>query len=127
MRGDQPVVSAASWMVRASTRPNLTTLLSRFPRRRGRAALRRLGRQQDRLAALVLALVQAHGGDDRLVGALEAREDLVKRHLVAARPPPLGVDRGAGAGLRAGARDRRRPLGLALGLAERGGLATRRA
>src|SRR3954471_1815022 len=31
MRGDQPVVSAASWMVRASTGPNLTTRLSRFP------------------------------------------------------------------------------------------------
>src|SRR3954466_836552 len=30
MRGDQPVVSAASWMVRASTGPNLTTRLSRF-------------------------------------------------------------------------------------------------
>src|ERR1700750_3308904 len=30
MRGDQPVVSAASWMVRASTGPNLTTPLSRF-------------------------------------------------------------------------------------------------
>src|SRR4051795_13619633 len=30
MRGDQPVVSAASWMVNASTGPNLTTRLSRF-------------------------------------------------------------------------------------------------
>src|SRR4051795_4907876 len=30
MRGDQPVVSAASWMVRASTGPNLTTRLSRL-------------------------------------------------------------------------------------------------
>ena len=30
MRGDQPVVSAASWMVSASTRPNLTTVVSRF-------------------------------------------------------------------------------------------------
>src|SRR3954451_17469995 len=131
MRGDQPVVSAASWMVRASTRPNLTTLLSRFPRGGGggggRAALRRLGRQQDRLPALVLALVQAHGGDDRLVGALEAREDLVERHLVVARPRRLDVDLGAGGGLPAGARDRRPPLGLGLGLADPGGLATRRA
>src|SRR4051812_21357926 len=119
MRGDQPVVSAASWMVRASTRRNLTTRLSRFrdppavrwapvagpgPRPRGAAArggaggaLRRLGRQEHRLAVLVRALVQAHRGEQRLVRAGEAFEDRVERHGVVALPGLLDPDLRPGA------------------------------
>src|SRR3954466_2377041 len=99
MRGDQPVVSAASWMVRASTRPDLTTLLSRFrawtrPRPQSSPGLRGLGREEDRLAVLVLGLVEPYRGEHRRVGVLQAPEHLVERHRVVALPRRLDVDLG---------------------------------
>src|SRR3954453_19981148 len=125
MRGDQPVVSAASWMVRASTGPNLTTRLSRFPwfhpcaLRRGCAG--RLRRQEDRLPVLVQTLVEPHRRDGRVVGRLAPGADLVERHGVVALPRRLDMDLRPGAGGRADARGGRGALGRALRLAGRGG------
>src|SRR4051794_23776118 len=137
MRADQPVVSAASWMVSASTRHNLIKVVSRFgtpavaprlPARRfagappSRGGL--LGRGQDALARLVALLVEADHRLDRVVGAAEPRDDVARLHLVVALPRGLDVDLGARRG-RALALDRR--LGLALCLAQARRLAAGRA
>src|SRR3954454_5320054 len=126
MRGDQPVVWAASWMVRASTNPNLTTIVSRFGKQDppcGRAILASgeglAGGEEDRRARLVLALVGPHDGELDLGGVFQAREDLVEAHGVVAGPRLGDVN------LRADA-VRAARLGLARRLTHRRDLAARR-
>src|SRR3954447_13602609 len=118
MRADQPVVSAASWMVSASTRHNLIKVVSRF------SPDGLPGRREDALARLVVLLVEADHRLDGVVGAVEPRDDVARLHLVVALPRRVDVDLGARRG-RALALDR--GLGLALGLAQARGLAARRA
>src|SRR3954447_10268562 len=84
MRADQPGVSAASWMVSASTRHNLIKVVSRFARR-----------GDDALAALVRRLVEADHRLDRVVGGDEAVDDLARLHLVIALPGRVDVELGA--------------------------------
>src|SRR2546423_1138057 len=95
MRDDQPVVSAASWMVSASTRHNLIKVVSRF------------GRLEDRLAALVALLVEPDHRADRVVGAAQARDDLAGLQAVVVVPRRADVELGArgGGALRLDARD----------------------
>src|SRR5204862_3827007 len=112
MRDDQPVVSAASWMVSASTRPNLIKLVSRF------------GRGEDALAVLGALLVEPHHRADRVVGVAQALDDLARLHRAVAVPRRLDVDFRGGRG---GALALDRALGLALFLAQPGGLRARRA
>src|SRR6188768_3090793 len=105
MRGDQPVVRAASWMVSASTSQPYhdrvkvhqasPSLWEGDPGlRRGRSGVRRglAGGEEDRLARLVAALVGAHDRQLHLGGALQAGEDLVEAHLVVAGPRLGDVD-----------------------------------
>src|SRR4051795_5531442 len=90
MRGDQPVVSAASWMVRASVNaPNLTTIVSRFGGARSARGL------QDGLAALVRRLVEGHDAFGRRVGVAQPRDDRGGRVLVIAGPRRIDGDRAA--------------------------------
>src|SRR5438067_1982608 len=77
MRGDQPVVSAASWMVSASmvTRSTLPRLCQGL-----------LGRAEDRLALLGLLLVEADHRAGRGVGLAEAADDVAGLHRAVALP-----------------------------------------
>src|SRR3954454_24114832 len=84
MRDDQPVVSAASWMVSASTGPNLIKVVSRF------------GRLQDGLAALGALLVETDHRADGVVGALQPLDDVSGLHRVVALPRRVHVDLGPG-------------------------------
>src|SRR3954447_6109208 len=106
MRADQPVVSAASWMVSASTRPNLIKVVSRF------------GRLEDRLALLARLLVEPDHGPGGRVGRAHAVDDVGRLHVVVGGPGGVDVDLGARRG-RALAPDRRL---LVLALAQTGGL-----
>src|SRR4051812_30485957 len=86
MRADQPVVSAASWMVSASTRPNLIKVVSRFCR------------GQNRLAALVALLVEPDHRAHGLVGVTQAVDDLARLHPVVAVPRCVDAQLRAGVG-----------------------------
>src|SRR3954453_19555770 len=90
MRGDQPVVSAASLMVRASIRSatNLITVVSRL-------CGDRLGRDEDLAPAAVLALVEPDDRAQRGIGSDQPLEDVVLGHRVVAVPRRGHVDDGA--------------------------------
>ena len=116
--GDQPVVSAASWMVSASCDAhNLTKVVSRFVTAHGPRPWRRgcCG------GCLWVLLVEADHRADRGVGDSPTRQDdLGRLHLVVAVPGRRDADLGAGGG-GALALDDVGLLGLALGLADAGG------
>src|SRR4051812_3634499 len=88
MRADQPVVSAASWMVSASfwMRPTLPRVCQGLA----------LGCAQDRLALLRALLVEAHERPRRGVGRLEPPHDLARLHRPVALPGLVDADLGAG-------------------------------
>src|SRR3954451_18883901 len=114
MRGDQPVVSAASLMVRASIAGrNLTTVVSRFD-----GDL--FGGEDDLAPAAVGVLVEPDDRPQCRIGADQPLEDLVLGHRVVALPGLGHLDR------RARPRAAGVLLGLALGLADRRRLPARR-
>src|SRR3954454_19636095 len=87
MRGDQPVVSAASLMVRASIAGrNLTTVVSRF-------CDDLFGGQDDLAPAPMGVLVEPDDRPQRRIGSDEPVEDLVLGHRSVAVPRLRDLDR----------------------------------
>src|SRR5689334_9321045 len=118
MRGDQPVVSAASWMVRASVNaPNLTTIVSRFG-----AGLSARG-PDHRLASLVGALVQGDDGLGGGIGAAQARDDRRRRLMVVLGPRRVDGDVAPHVADVVGGPEGLHDLGLAVDVALGGGAA----
>src|SRR3954453_5313341 len=92
MRGDQPVVSAASWIVSASL-----AMRSTLPRLcQGWCLLFR--RAEDRLALLRLLLVEADHRAGRRVGRAHPAHDLARLHRCVALPRLPDTQLGAGIG-----------------------------
>src|SRR5262245_24062469 len=95
MRGDQPVVSAASWMVRASVTAD-QPYHDRVKVWAGcQPAGASAGRLQDRRAVLVAALVEGDDGLRGRVGVAQAGDDRARGLARVAVPRLLDGDRAA--------------------------------
>src|SRR3954451_4255155 len=98
MRGDHPVVAAASWMVRASTGPTLPTLCQGSGGHERARPRRSIGRRDDRGRVEVQLLVEADARVRGRVGAAQAGDDLLRAHGPVARPRLVDRDLGARVG-----------------------------